>query len=84
MIIPNESKIIELLEEVRKKPNTTLTNQHFSSAQWLQYNVEKECFEYEDGVVLGYSPSQVIELFNELILKGYGDWLLTAEWKIKL
>lgn len=73
----------EQLDEIQKNTNNVLTNQYFASEQWIQYNIHNKHFEYEDGVFLGKTSSEVIKTLEKISKTFFGKWIHTAVWRVK-
>lgn len=82
-MVPNQAMLLKFLNEIQEDTNKVLTNQWFTKSQWIQWNSDKQCFEYEDDAFLGYTPQEVIKTYEDAILSGFGRWINTASWCIK-
>ena len=73
------SKFMRMLLEIMDNPENVLVHESFFSDQWLQFNPEKDCYEYEDHVFLGDAPIDVVE-FLESIKE---DLVIASKWHIE-
>lgn len=82
-MVPNQEVLLELLEKIKEDNNKVLRCQCFTYRQWIQWNADKKCFEYEDNTFLGHTPQEVIKTYEDVILSGAGHWLYTASWYLR-
>lgn len=82
-MVPNQAMLLKFLNEIQEDTNKVLTNQWFTKSQWIQWNSDKQCFEYEDNTFLGYTSEEVIFTYEKLSLSRCGNWLKTASWCIR-
>lgn len=82
-MVHNQVLLLKFLEEIKEDTNKVLTNQWFTEGQWIHWNTDKKCFEYEDNTFLGYTSEEVIFTYEKLSLSSCGNWLKTASWYMK-
>ena len=73
------SNFIEMLYKIMDNPENVLVHESFFSDQWLQFNLEKDYYEYEDHTYLGEAPIDVVE-FLESIKE---DLVIASKWHIE-
>lgn len=84
MVYENRIRFKKMLKSIEINPMKVLTNQHFTSDQWIQYNLENKYFEYEDGAFLGNTPADVTSFFFDILVESkFGEWIRTASWFVK-
>lgn len=78
----SESALEELLERIQYNNNFVLTNETFFDDQYIYYDESNECFKYEDGVIAGKNPYEVIEHFNQIEKDGFCN-RTKMRWRLK-
>ncbi len=73
------SKFMRMLLEIMENPENVLVHESFFSDQWLRFNPEKDCYEYEDHAYLGEAPIDVVE-FMESVKE---DLVYASKWHIE-
>ena len=65
----NEERLefVEMLMEIEDDPKKVLVHEYFLADQWLQYNLQKDCFEYEDHAYLGEDYDDVIDFLQSVL-----------------
>ena len=72
-------KLVEMLVEIEDDPGKVLVHETFDADQWLQYNPQKDWFEYEDHAYLGEDYDDVINLLQSVSPK----LVMPSKWHIE-
>ena len=72
-------KLREMLLEIADDPEKVLVHESFFEDQWLQYNPQKECFEYEDHAFIRKDYDNVIYL----LLSVLPALVIPSKWHIE-
>lgn len=80
MTIEDRIKLRKLLFEIINDPKKVLVHESFFSDQWLQYNPQNDCFEYEDHAFLGDFPGDVIDFLQSVLPD---ELVMPSKWHIE-
>ena len=72
-------KLVEMLVEIEDDPEKVLVHESFDTDQWLQYNPQKEWFEYEDHAYLGEDYNDVIDFLQSVL----PELVIPSKWHIE-
>lgn len=72
-------KLVGMLVEIENDPEKVLVHELFDADQWLQYNPQKDWFEYEDHIYLGEGYDDVINLLQSVSPK----LVMPSKWHIE-
>ena len=78
----NEERLefVEMLMEIEDDPKKVLVHEYFLADQWLQYNLQKDCFEYEDHAYLGEDYDDVIDFLQSVLPD---ELVIPSKWHIE-